>query len=243
MRLFVAIFIGFGLLGCESSKSMLVRRATYDLSCRSDQLSLAKLDRRTQRVSGCGQVATYVWACNGSACTWVLDGAMQTEEAVAAVEAAEREEARIEETRTKEGHKQLKLFLRGTDWVLYVNATPASDANIATFVWRISGQYAANDCEIKLVANGERVEVGSAAAPVSHESSIDYRSSISYASLLQIAKSVRVVGKLCNIELTLTDAQLEKTRELVMRIKETQALDEDPAPSAGPEPAGGPKEI
>jgi hypothetical protein len=54
-------------------------RASFDLNCPSNQLSVVKLDERTMGVQGCGQRATYVESCTSvdgygkHGCTWVMN--------------------------------------------------------------------------------------------------------------------------------------------------------------------------
>jgi len=50
-------------------------RASFDLNCPPNQLSIVKLDNRTIGVQGCGQRATYIENCSmiDGYCTWVLN--------------------------------------------------------------------------------------------------------------------------------------------------------------------------
>jgi hypothetical protein len=64
---------------CGATDDQLRARAAFDLNCAKDQVTLVPIDDRTQGVTGCGQRATYVEACqrtpfNGQSCTWVLNG-------------------------------------------------------------------------------------------------------------------------------------------------------------------------
>lgn len=188
----------------------------------------------TRQVSGCGQSAIYV--SNGRA--WVLNSELKTsapesDVAIGGVEEAEAfVAARLEEGRAKDGSKQLELYLRGEGWMLYVKATPRSDAEVATLVWRLRRDQLASPCEIKLVANGERVELTRETKLVATATMLDYRSSLTYASLFQLASSQRVVGRLCDTEIALSDEQLAKARELAVRIREEQVLNQEPVRTA-----------
>jgi len=76
----LAAFVLLLVSGCGATPDQLRARAAFDLSCPKDQLSLVKLDDRTQGVTGCGQKATYVENCGSHDgyggkhdCTWVLN--------------------------------------------------------------------------------------------------------------------------------------------------------------------------
>jgi hypothetical protein len=70
------------LVGCTGSanRDQLLKRASFDLKCTKDEISVSKIDSRTRGVRGCGWQATYISTCdhlsgNGLPvnCTWVLD--------------------------------------------------------------------------------------------------------------------------------------------------------------------------
>jgi hypothetical protein len=239
MRSFLWATLSMALCtGCGATQKQLLNRAQSDLSCPSGSLQVVKMDSRTQQVLGCGQRATYISVCDnpsyGTGCTWVLDAHARTDQhasnpEVASVGGDPRTEARIEDGRAKDGSKQLKLFVRsGNDWMVYVKATPRTDAQVAALVWLLPRTHSPRECEIKFVADGERVALGAVTKVSERKSTIDYQSSIPYASLMHIAKSERVAGRLCDVEIALTEAQLKKVRELVVRIREEQAWDEEP---------------
>jgi hypothetical protein len=122
--------------------------------------------------------------------------------------------------------------MKSYEWTLYFAATPRTDGKIATVVWRIPKTYPNQPCEIKLVADGIRVALGENTTLIERERSLDYQTTMPYDSLLALAKSVRVAGRLCGIEATLTDTQIDKIRELVVRIREEHAWDEEPERTA-----------
>jgi hypothetical protein len=72
-----------GLLSaCDDAATLeqLRARAAYDLDCPQSKIKTVELDERTRGVSGCGQRATYVEACDRvgqygvkSDCTWVMN--------------------------------------------------------------------------------------------------------------------------------------------------------------------------
>lgn len=74
-----ALVIGSMLMvaGCGATQDQLIRRATFDLQCPQQNLSVVQIDSRTRGVSGCGQKAVYVESCTGPGnntdCTWVLN--------------------------------------------------------------------------------------------------------------------------------------------------------------------------
>ena len=81
----LALFVPFlavlaALLACGGATTDQLRaRAAFDLQCEEAQLSVVKIDERTQGVRGCGQQATYVESCDGpkggtsTECTWVMN--------------------------------------------------------------------------------------------------------------------------------------------------------------------------
>ena len=68
-----------------ATATQLTSRASFDLSCSSGTLRYKRIDDRTQGVLGCGKRAIYVENCDGprdrmtTSCTWVLNGAIETE--------------------------------------------------------------------------------------------------------------------------------------------------------------------
>lgn len=56
----------------------LQNRASFDLGCPKDQLTIVDIDDRTRGVSGCGKKSVYLYVCQTagapSSCTWVLNG-------------------------------------------------------------------------------------------------------------------------------------------------------------------------
>jgi hypothetical protein len=230
-------------VGCGASTHQLRTRAAIDLSCSGEKLRLHRVDRHTFQVTGCGTSGIFVSTCAGrhdpGYCTWVLNSAVSIN-APAGPAMAEPEtpeiDAYIKTTRADDGSNKLELYMSSYDWTLYFGATPRTDGQVANAVWRIPMTYPNDECEIKLVADGLRVDVGETRR-IDRKSSYDYRATLPYASLLSLAKSARVSGRLCGIEATLTDTQIEKLRELVVRIREEHAWDEEPVrdgDNAGP---------
>jgi hypothetical protein len=228
------------LTACGASTKQLKSRAASDFGCPASDLSLQKIDRRTYQVSGCNQRGTYISSCNyenQTGCTWILNSGIgdeatappQQREVAEAEAITSREDARIETGRAKDGSTQLKLYMRADRWMLYVGATPRTDGQLASIVWRVPKAYAAEECEIKLVADGARIELGGETTRSERDQAFDYKTTLPYGSLLAMAKGTRVAGRLCSVEATLSETQLAKLRELVVRIREEQAWDEEPA--------------
>jgi hypothetical protein len=61
------------LLACATVSNNLPDRAALDMRCPQDQLTIVNVDSRTQRVTGCGQTATYVARCEDTNFTEHLD--------------------------------------------------------------------------------------------------------------------------------------------------------------------------
>jgi hypothetical protein len=65
------------IAACGATSQQLVRRASFDLNCPQEQISVHQIDRRTRGARGCGQRAVYIQSCQGggtaAACTWVLN--------------------------------------------------------------------------------------------------------------------------------------------------------------------------
>jgi hypothetical protein len=59
----------------------------------------------------------------------------------------------------------------------------------------------------------------------------EWRFGMSYDDVAAMAAAQRVVGRYCDVEITLAQIHVEKLREFVMRIREELALDEEPAPA------------
>jgi hypothetical protein len=82
-RLAIAPVLMIGPFGCNESATLeqLRARAAYDLDCPASKIRTTEIDERTRGVSGCGQRATYVEACDRvgqygirTDCTWVQNG-------------------------------------------------------------------------------------------------------------------------------------------------------------------------
>ena len=247
-RVFLVLVAMLGA-GCGASKGQLLRRASVDLECSQGELQIAALDGRTRQVNGCGRRAMYVSSCTGpyhsANCTWILNAAIEpvsganTVVVVATPAEQPREEARIEQDLARDGSKRLKLYLRGEGWMIYVRATPRTDLEQAALVWRVVDANPSRECQIKLVANGMPVEVRAETKKRVRKRVSDYQSTLSYSSLLQMARSQRTVGQLCDSEVTLSETHLEKLREMVIRIREVQVLSAD-TPPAGESPSSNP---
>ncbi len=64
----------------RATTAQIQKRASFDLDCSVNKLTVVKLDDRTRGVRGCGKRATYVEECKACAngyqaceCTWVLN--------------------------------------------------------------------------------------------------------------------------------------------------------------------------
>jgi len=93
-RLLAVIAVGATLMfvvGCwatsstnaNASMQQLKRRASFDLNCPAEKVTVLPLDPRTRGVRGCDRQATYVEVCKETGgdlciadcgCTWVLNG-------------------------------------------------------------------------------------------------------------------------------------------------------------------------
>ena len=71
----VLAMFGAGLLDCSyhATGAQLRKRASFDFQCPEAELELRDIDYETVGVTGCGQQATYVEDCEGTACKWVLN--------------------------------------------------------------------------------------------------------------------------------------------------------------------------
>jgi hypothetical protein len=225
--------------GCASAGNQLAKQASIDLGCSRRGLDLYKVNNRTYQVSGCGYSVTYESTCAGrhdpNHCEWVMSDKQapaQTEAPAIVPTAHEESDARIETARGEDGSTKLKLYMSSYDWTLYFAATPRTDGKLATVVWRIPKTYPNQQCEIKLAGDGVRVELGATTDRIERNRSYDYQTTMPYASLLSLAKSSRIAGRLCGVEATLTDTQIARLRELVVRIREEHAWDEEPERTA-----------
>lgn len=86
-------------------------------------------------------------------------------------------------------------------------------------------------CEDKFVANGERLRVDGTKHLVMEDARNERRFGMSYDDLLAMAAAQRVLGRFCDVEVTLAQVHVEKLREFAMRIREELAMDEEPAPA------------
>jgi hypothetical protein len=258
VRLLLALLCLGVATSCVSRASMskLRTRAAIDLGCKEDSLKGKEVDARTYHVWGCSKRATYVTACNYSpskSCTWVLNSPVESYGVLAELERQEQqqpqqvtitmarvpEDATIETGRAKDGAQQLKLFMRDAraGWLLYFNVTPAA-ADPALVIWRLPKTHREQVCEIKVVADGQRLETGPNTNLTPRSDSLDYQSTLPYASLMAMARSNRVVARVCELEAVLTETQLAKLRELIVRIQEAHAWNE-----AKPAAQGTPTEL
>jgi hypothetical protein len=82
MKLFMLVAAALAMLSScvgqfSADRGALRRRASFDLSCPASQLRMVDLDEKTVGVSGCGDKAVYVSACDGqpghftTTCKWV----------------------------------------------------------------------------------------------------------------------------------------------------------------------------
>lgn len=255
---FALVLVGLWVLSsCATAGiAQLRRRAAADLSCREESIDGREIADGTFHVWGCSKRATYVETCNvvnniSTGCAWHLDSPVESYGMLAELErqqqaapqpvAAPRpiapappEDATIETGRAKDGSKQLKLFLRDSaaGWLIYVNVAPSSVDQSALIIWRVPKTQPEQACEIKVVADGLRVEVGAQTTLTTRADSFDYQSTIPYASLSTMAESSRIAARVCDLEAVLTGTQLAKLRELIVRVQEARAWDEQPASSA-----------
>jgi hypothetical protein len=164
------------------------KRAAADLGCREDLLKGKELDENTYHVWGCSKRATYLSVCTHAtavSCSWVLNSDVEAYGVLAELERQEQQprpaapahtstavvpapDASIETGRAADGAEQLKLFIRKANagWLLYINVTPAGPADHALVIWRLPKTHPDQACEIKVVADGQRIE--SARARASH---------------------------------------------------------------------------
>jgi hypothetical protein len=245
-RLVFALVCLGGVSSCvpRDGVANLRTRAAIDLGCKADSLKGKKIDPHTYHVWGCSKRATYVTTCErvySKSCTWVLNSPVESYGTLAELERQEQqqrqqvtitmarapEDATIEPGRAKDGAEQLKLFMRDAraGWLLYFNVTPAA-ADPALVIWRLPKTHREQVCEIKVVADGQRLETGPNTNLTTRSSSIDYQSTLPYASLMAMARSTRVVARVCELEAVLTETQLAKLRELIIRIQEAHAWNE-----------------
>jgi hypothetical protein len=80
-----------------------------------------------------------------------------------------------------------------------------------------------SSCEVKFVANGERLHIDSVKHHVLEDSRNEYRFEMPYDDLVAMAGAQRVLGRYCDLELSLAQVHIERLRELTIRIREELA--------------------
>ena len=202
---------------------------------------------------GCGRRRAYIYACNKKRqCGWIRhhpgeefdagssDGTYYVGTTRSQMPEVNKSNARVETGRSSSGSKQLKLFVESQQpkALLYV-ATPGYDAERALLMWRVPKAEPAPDCTIRIVADGVPVAVAPETKRFNRADSLDFHTELPYASLATMAESSRVAARLCELELVLSPSQLEKTRELMILVREEQAW-KAPVPAQAPTPANTP---
>lgn len=234
--------------GCQKTR-MLVRRASPDLACPEEKVLVTRVKGDIFEARGCGRRRAYIYACNRKhKCGWIRhhpsedfdsgDGTYYVGTTRSQMPEVSQVDARVETGRSSSGSKQLKLFVESQQpkSLFYVVATPGYDAERALLMWRVPKAEPAPDCAIRIVADGNPVAVDSQTKRFNRSDSLDYHTELPYASLAAMAQSSRVAARLCETELVLSPTQLEKTRELMILVREEQAWKTQPAASA-PQPA------
>jgi hypothetical protein len=231
----VWLVLVFVCCACGASLYQLKSRAHEDLHCPTEEITTWNVDRRTLGARGCGREAIYIEQCSGDYhttedCTWVLNTDVRTDQNAAEPQAeAPSDRAELEEVRTNAGLKELRAFLFGKGWTLIARAVPKKDAGQARLLLR--SELGTPTCEVKFVANGERLRVDATKHSVMKDYRNEWRFGMSYDDVAAMAAAQRVVGRYCDVEITLAQIHVEKLREFVMRIREELALDEEPAPA------------
>lgn len=250
--LFVLSVVLLGV-GCQKTQQ-LVRRASPDLACPEEKVLVTRLKEDVYEARGCGRRRAYIYACNKKRqCGWIrhhpsedfdtgksADGTYYVGTTRSQMPEVKASDARVETGRSSSGSKQLKLFVESQQpkALFYVVATPGYDAERALLMWRVPKAEPAPDCTIRIVADGNPVAVDPQTKRFSRSDSLDYHTELPYASLAAMAQSSRVAARLCEQELVFSPAQLEKTRELMILVREEQAWK---APLPGSAPANTPQ--
>ena len=77
----LALVLPLAVCGCvihTGKKGPALRpRAAYDFGCPEAQVTVTRIDDRTQGASGCGKKATYIYSCHRANCTWVMNTDVQ----------------------------------------------------------------------------------------------------------------------------------------------------------------------
>jgi hypothetical protein len=218
--------------GCGARTYALIERAAPDLGCPEEQLLVTQIDDQIHEARGCGQRRRYTYACNSERCGWIPTEPIRASDASgtsaplnAQPTAPAKVDARIETGRSSSGSKQLKLYMEieASKSLLYVIATPGFDAERAMLMWRVPKVEPEPECTIEMVADGNALALGAETKRFSRSEFSDYQTELPYASLTAIAQSSRVAARLCTTELVLSPTQLEKARELMIRLREAQA--------------------
>ena len=217
--------------GCGARRYALIERAAPDLACPEEQVLVTQIDDQIHEARGCGQRRRYSYACTSLRCVWIpaepvkAADASGTHGASAPADKPAKGDARIETGRSSSGSKQLKLYMdiEASKSLLYVIATPGFDAERAMLMWRVPKVAPEPECTIQMVADGNALALGAETKRFSRSEFSDYQTELPYASLAAIAQSSRVAARLCTTELVLSPTQLEKARELMIRVREEQA--------------------
>lgn len=218
--------------GCGARTYALIERAASDLACPEEQVLVTQVDQQVHEARGCGQRRRYSYACTNKRCVWIPNEPIKAagEGASTAPPPPVKSDARIETGRSSSGSKQLKLYIEieQPSTLLYVIATPGFDAERAMLMWRVPKVEPEPECTIQIVADGNALEVGAETKRFSRSEFSDYQTDVPYASLTRIAESSRVAARLCTTEIVLSPTQLEKARELVIRLREERAWKTQP---------------
>jgi hypothetical protein len=64
-------FLAVGCMTADQMESKLRTRASFDLGCPEEGLTITELDTSTRGVTGCGRRQSYLGICQFFDCTWV----------------------------------------------------------------------------------------------------------------------------------------------------------------------------
>lgn len=227
------------LSGCVPQIRPVQRRFAREFHCPLKETKARSLGAGAYQVRGCGNAAQYV--CVGDA--FEIDQRCVREYGADQEKAAQSPAPtppmpRIARIQSPDGSATLKLTLQTVAAMIELRVGTRAETELA--VATISPGPSPEPCTLDLVIDGVRKDLPPPTAR-SQSGAPRFFQELPLGLLAELAVSSRALGRICNRQFALTDAQKASLRELLMRLREEQAFGQAGAPAAPkPESAGGP---
>jgi hypothetical protein len=231
------------MYGCATQSGAVRERFQREHNC--GKADVYSLGASTYRVAGCGYQVTYV--CTGgdvyggwgqqTGITCIRESSSKAPAARGPMKPASKATASAPAREPKVVKRRLgsgKTLIKGSFEMpvgsrfgtVFLSGSPVNDQYEIWFGIRIIASAArAQKCEVRVVANGKRVEIP--VADYKHSGGADeFRIRMQVASLAQIGGSRRVIGRICEDDFEMTEDMLATIRKFLVFFEEEVALTE-----------------